>query len=963
MEKELAEQRRIEQELAAAHRAPSLANGGTQRAPVASAPAKAKTGPAWGAPAKAVPPPSASAAPSWATSSANHAPTTRGGSGGSEHSSVNASVSPRRRTTSEKDLHQRPVAEPRSKLTSSAKVTPASASSAAPAAPPPRPSRDDFDVRMGLSSPSPARAEPSTRALSPKGSASLPAAAAASQVTPPPETQRRDSNGGGGGGVAYTKIVRVTNDWTPASGTKEAAAQLALVQGELIGVTAEENGFFVGYNMQGVKGAFPCNRASVVRSSVDAFNNVVVLGRRSGGGRRRSASVRQAKGSPSTRLLEGSNATPRNKIVGEILATEQSYGDALEQVVANFRGPMSKLPADNVNMTDVFQNVDTILQLSRLLQAELSEAVESWKPNATSVAAPFLELGPFFACYETYAAGFERAQKLMDALNADPNFAPFLKSAKSNGLTLDALLVMPVQRMPRYKLLLEDLLKHTPESHPDHAALRDTVAMVSTLAREINEKIRSSEKTQTLIEDGANRLARFVSKERTVLLQAAATVKIDNAKPLVMGKVKAEVYILTDSLLLLLKRSVRAPDYDWMADFNHLFWPTRLLWAKKAAADTVVVGGPFFGLTLHIKKECGPFCDVLLSEVAKHKSSVSTDQLRTGIHVFPEAGFKYDGEWRGGVAGGHMSGKGSMALGLGVLYTGAFEKDEIRGVGKMRLGNGDVLSGTFANGLLTGDGTIEYANGDTFRGKFVNGVRVGAGEFRGPSQHYSGEWADDNATGQGRLVAGQAVFVGQFQDGAFVSGEYTAPDGTVYSGTFVCSTLLEGTGTARYPDKSAYSGGWKRGLREGEGHLELPDGSVLTGTFRNDTANGPCNFAGGPQQWLKSYAGGYQDGRPHAKQAEAVFADGSRFVGSFKEGLMDKGEWTMADGQTSVSGRFGGGMRLAGKGVYKFKDGDVVEAVPDAANRMPVKGRYLPVALPANRPSFCVNIAQGPMKK
>ena len=38
-------------------------------------------------------------------------------------------------------------------------------------------------------------------------------------------------------------------------------------------------------------------------------------------------------------------------------------------------------------------------------------------------------------------------------------------------------------------------------------------------------------------------------------------------------------------------------------------------------------------------------------------------------------------------------------------------------------------------------------NGDTFKGKFVNGVRTGAGEFRGPSLHYVGEWADDNATG------------------------------------------------------------------------------------------------------------------------------------------------------------------------------------------------------------------------
>lgn len=35
-------------------------------------------------------------------------------------------------------------------------------------------------------------------------------------------------------------------------------------------------------------------------------------------------------------------------------------------------------------------------------------------------------------------------------------------------LTLESFLVEPVQRIPRYKLLLDELRKHTPDSHPDH---------------------------------------------------------------------------------------------------------------------------------------------------------------------------------------------------------------------------------------------------------------------------------------------------------------------------------------------------------------------------------------------------------------------------------------------------------------------------------------------------------------
>ena len=32
---------------------------------------------------------------------------------------------------------------------------------------------------------------------------------------------------------------------------------------------------------------------------------------------------------------------------------------------------------------------------------------------------------------------------------------------------LESIIIMPIQRIPRYKLLLEDLLKRTPDAHPD----------------------------------------------------------------------------------------------------------------------------------------------------------------------------------------------------------------------------------------------------------------------------------------------------------------------------------------------------------------------------------------------------------------------------------------------------------------------------------------------------------------
>jgi hypothetical protein len=51
----------------------------------------------------------------------------------------------------------------------------------------------------------------------------------------------------------------------------------------------------------------------------------------------------------------------------------------------------------------------------------------------------------------------------MQELDSDPR----VQSSR-----LESIIIMPIQRIPRYKLLLEDLLKRTPEAHPDCTLLK-----------------------------------------------------------------------------------------------------------------------------------------------------------------------------------------------------------------------------------------------------------------------------------------------------------------------------------------------------------------------------------------------------------------------------------------------------------------------------------------------------------
>jgi len=66
--------------------------------------------------------------------------------------------------------------------------------------------------------------------------------------------------------------------------------------------------------------------------------------------------------------------------------------------------------------------------------------------------------------------------------------------------TLDSLLLMPIQRIPRYTLLLADLLKCTPSAHPDHANLSQAMATILAMAQRLNDGMRRADEERRLVD-------------------------------------------------------------------------------------------------------------------------------------------------------------------------------------------------------------------------------------------------------------------------------------------------------------------------------------------------------------------------------------------------------------------------------------------------------------------------------
>lgn len=140
----------------------------------------------------------------------------------------------------------------------------------------------------------------------------------------------------------------------------------------------------------------------------------------------------------------------------------------------------------------IFANIRVIHGFNQELLTSLEQRVSA--PGEMVIGDIFTRLLPFLKMYTEYSNSYQSAVQLhVQTLKNNRTYASVAGGEIEKGLELPALLIMPIQRIPRYRMLLEDLLKSTEDSHPDHDPLMEAVNKIREVAEHINERIRETE--------------------------------------------------------------------------------------------------------------------------------------------------------------------------------------------------------------------------------------------------------------------------------------------------------------------------------------------------------------------------------------------------------------------------------------------------------------------------------------
>lgn len=207
-------------------------------------------------------------------------------------------------------------------------------------------------------------------------------------------------------------------------------------------------------------------------------------------------------------------------IAEEVVKSEQVFVDVLKLLNVDFRVFVSKKTEQlghavvpNETLNKILDFLPQLHGFSEILLKDLTDRIANWKKHK-KIADVFVKKGPFLKLYSSYIRNFEHATALLDeACKKHNSFGQavqqFETSPRCASLALRHYMLKPIQRIPQYKLLLQDYLKHLTEDSPDYKDTITALNIVSEVADHANESMRHGDNVQKLLEIQRSLIGQF----------------------------------------------------------------------------------------------------------------------------------------------------------------------------------------------------------------------------------------------------------------------------------------------------------------------------------------------------------------------------------------------------------------------------------------------------------------------
>ncbi|CAC5403337.1 ARHGEF17 [Mytilus coruscus] len=189
-------------------------------------------------------------------------------------------------------------------------------------------------------------------------------------------------------------------------------------------------------------------------------------------------------------LCKNENRDKRYHIVEELYRNEQEYVDALSTLKDKYMLPLKLSSNVDDNIVDnIFYMVPEILMHHTVYKNALDKVWRTWDTKSSTVGNVIISTfskNTVLDCYLSFVENFKTSGKeIENIIQNKSSIQRFIEQCHRDSgskLTMKDLIVRPVQRIPRYELLIQRLIENTPSSHPDYDLLKEADRVLHNFA-------------------------------------------------------------------------------------------------------------------------------------------------------------------------------------------------------------------------------------------------------------------------------------------------------------------------------------------------------------------------------------------------------------------------------------------------------------------------------------------------
>lgn len=193
----------------------------------------------------------------------------------------------------------------------------------------------------------------------------------------------------------------------------------------------------------------------------------------------------------------------RGHLVQELLSTERKYVESLEVLKDVLLAPMTESEGLRALTSSLHEYAGQLLRHHAALLPRLEELAAGWSEEKEGLGELFTSIAGFSGTYTSYVKHYSEVLALISSARRQPDNAALIaqleRDPRCNRAQLNSFLIMPVQRVPRYRMFLTDLIKYAPANHRDLQAMNGSAAHIAKLATTMDEHCMSIENVKRVL--------------------------------------------------------------------------------------------------------------------------------------------------------------------------------------------------------------------------------------------------------------------------------------------------------------------------------------------------------------------------------------------------------------------------------------------------------------------------------